>query len=206
MKKKILAFFKKHSGSSFKAKDIAQKLNIDDEHEYQSLKSFLHKLSEEEILVKIGKRYTFNNIPSSNRISGKLQITQGGYGFVVPVNKEMNDIFIAARNLGTAFSGDIVEVLLFANKKGKNYEGQIDNIIKRKREEITGSLNKSGSFFFMRSDDPDIQRDIYISKDKLKGAVKGDKIVVGKIQWNSEQLSPEGEVIEVLGKIGSPDA
>ena len=206
MKKKIIAFFKKHPGSTFKAKDVAKKLDITDENEYSSLKAFLHKLSEEEVLIKTGKRYSLNNIPTSNKLTGKLQVTQGGYGFVIPSNNTVGDIFVASRNLGTAFNGDTVDVLLFGNKKGKNYEGQIVNVIKRKKEEISGTLQKSGSFYFLKSDDPDFQKDIYISKNNLKGAKVGDKAVVGKIEWNSNNQSPEGEIVEVIGKVGSPDA
>src|SRR5690606_4692093 len=35
------------------------------------------------------------------------------------------------------------------------------------------------------------------------GAKTGDKVVVGKLVWDSSMLNPEGEVIEVLGKSGS---
>jgi len=37
----------------------------------------------------------------------------------------MRDIFIATRNLGTAFNGDTVEVVLSAKQKGKNIEGRL---------------------------------------------------------------------------------
>jgi ribonuclease R len=205
MKKKIIAFFKKNPGRGFKSRDIAKMLSIFDEHEYVSLKSFLHSLSDEGILMKSGKRYSYNNIPASNKISGVLQITQGGFGFVIPKDHNIKDIFIAARNISTAFNGDTVEVVLFANQRGKNLEGQITGIIKRKRDEIVGTLQKTNSFFFLKPDDRDMHRDIYISKNKLSGAKTGDKVIVGKIKWDSPDLNPEGEIIEVIGKSGSQD-
>src|ERR1017187_3141314 len=99
MKKKIIAFFKKNPGRGLKSRDIAKMLKITEEHEYISLKSFLHSLVDEEFLIRTGKRYLLNQVPKSNKIIGTLQITQGGFGFVIPKDSKIKDIFIASRNL-----------------------------------------------------------------------------------------------------------
>jgi ribonuclease R len=205
MKKKIIAFFKKNPGRGFKTRDVALNLDITDDHDYASLKSYLHSLVEEEFITRSGKRYMLNHTPKSNKITGTLQITQGGFGFVISKDSKMRDIFVAARNLGTAFNGDTVEVILFANQKGKNLEGQVIQVVKRKKEEIVGTLLKTNSFYFIKPDAQDFQRDIYLSKKNLKGAKTGNKVLVGNIKWDNPDLNPEGEVIEVLGKAGSRD-
>jgi ribonuclease R len=205
MKKKIIAFFKKNPGRGLKSRDIAKMLKITEEHEYVSLKSFLHSLVDEEFLMKSGKRYILKQILKSNKITGTLQITQGGFGFVIPKDSNIKDIFIASRNLSTAFNGDTVEVILFANQKRKNTEGQITGILKRKKDEIVGTLQKTNSFYFLKPDDHDLHRDIYISKNNLHGAKTGDKVIVGNIKWDSPDLNPEGEIIELIGKSGSHD-
>lgn len=206
MKKEIIAFFKRNPGKGFKNKEIAKKLNISQDYEYSSLKAAVYKLSEENFLTKSGKKYYLNQTPSSNTITGVLDLNQSGYGFVIPKNSKLGDIFIAARNLGTAFHGDTVEVALFAKKKRKNIEGQIINIIKRKREEIVGTLKKSHSFYFIKPDDMHIHRDIYLNPDKIGKAKVGDKVIVGNIVWDSSMLNPEGEIVQRLGKTGSFDA
>jgi ribonuclease R len=205
MKKKIIAFFKKNPGRGLKSRDIAKMLKINEEHEYVSLKSFLHSLVDEEFLIRSGKRYMLFQVPRSNKITGTLQITQGGFGFVIPKDSKIKDIFVASRNLSTSFNGDTVEVMLFANQKGKNIEGQITGIIKRKKDEIVGTLQKTNSFYFLKPDDQDLHRDIYISKNKLYGAKTGDKVIVGSIKWESPDLNPEGEIIEVIGRSGTQD-
>jgi ribonuclease R len=57
----------------------------------------------------------------------------------------------------------------------------------------------------LKPDDRDLHRDIYISKNKLHGAKTGDKVIVGKIKWESPDLNPEGEILELIGKSGSRD-
>ena len=206
MKKKILAFFKRNPGRQFKSKEIAKKLDVISEHGYSALKSALNALYKEGILTKSGKRYKYGAIAKSNIIEGELEVTQPGYGFVLRKDNNEGDIFIAARNLGTAFDGDIVEVSLFAQQKRKNVEGQIVKVLKRKREEIVGTLQKSKSFYFVKPDNIKIHRDIYIDKTQLHGAKVGDKVVAGKIEWESSKLNPEGQIIESIGKEGTQDA
>ena len=205
MKKKIISFFKKNPGREFKSKEIAKKLNIDSDHEYSSLKSLLYDLYQEKFLIKRGKKYKLNNLPETNKVTGVLQIVNGSYGFVVLKNSRMKDIFIAARNLGNAFNGDTVEAVLFANKKGKNFEGQIVKVIDRHKKEIVGTLKKSKSFYFIEPDDVAVHKDIYIDKSDLAGAEEGDKVIAGHISWNNSMLNPEGKIIEVIGKAGSFD-
>ncbi len=205
MKKKIIAFFKRNPGREFKPKEIAKRLNLNQDHEYSALKSVLHNLTDEDFLARTGKRYRINSLPSTNRVTGELQIINGSYGFVLLKNSRMRDIFIASRNLGTAFNGDTVEAVLFAKQKGKNIEGQIVKVVKRLRKEIVGTLKKSKSFYFIDPDDPSVHRDIYIDKSDLSGAVEGDKVIIGNIEWNSSMLNPEGKVIEIIGKAGSFD-
>ncbi len=205
MKKKIIAFFKKNPARGFKTSEVAQKLDVIDEHDYASLKSYLHSLVEEGFISKSGKRFMLNHSPKSNKITGTLQITQGGFGFVISKDTKMRDIFVAARNLSTAFNGDTVEVTLFANQKGKNLEGQVIQVLKRKKEEIVGTLRKTNSFYFIKPDGQDFQRDIYLDKKNLRGAKTGNKVLVGNIKWENPDLNPEGEVIEVLGMAGSRD-
>ena len=205
MKKKIIAFFKKNPGKGFKSKEIAKHLNISSDHEYASLKATVYKLSKEDVLMKMGKKYYLNQQPFSNTLTGTIEITPAGYGFVIPKNSKTGDIFVAARNLGTALHGDTVEAVLFAHKKRKNLEGQVINVLKRKREEIIGTLKKSHSFFFIKPDDSKIHRDIYINPEKVNNAKIGEKVVVGNIIWDSSMPNPEGEVLQKLGKAGSLD-
>ncbi|MGA7837227.1 MAG: ribonuclease R, partial [Ignavibacteriaceae bacterium] len=129
MKKKLIAFFKKNPGRQFKSKEISKRLGVDSDHEYSALKATLNLLYKEGFLAKSGKRYKYNAAVKSGTVTGVLEVTQGGYGFVVLKDKLKNDVFIAARNLGTAFNGDTVEITLFAQQKKKNQEGQVIDVI-----------------------------------------------------------------------------
>ena len=202
MKQKIKSFFKKNPGRAIKAKEIAKQLEVSTEFEYEQLKAVLFDLTEELFLKKNGKRYQLHQTELSSSVTGRLQITQGGFGFVIVDGSKDKDIFIAERNIGTAFSGDIVEVYIFATQKGKSIEGQIVKIIKRKREQIIGVLKKTGSLYFIQPDESDIHKDVFVDSKKLMKAKIGDKVAVGEIEWTDPKLNPVGRIVEVLGKAG----
>ncbi|MCL6098362.1 MAG: ribonuclease R [Bacteroidetes bacterium] len=206
MKKEVKAFFKNHPSSKLKSKDLAKKFNISEEYAYEELKHVLHSLTEEGFLAREGKRYQISR-SGSDKLIGTLQIIgEGDYGFVKLKDNQFKDIFVAGKNLKTAFDGDLVEVVLISTKRGKSLEGEIVNVVERKRNEIVGTLQKSNSFYFVQPDDKKIHRDIYVAANKLGNAKAGDKVVIGNIEWKSQQLNPEGQIKEIFGKAGSYDA
>lgn len=209
MKKKIKSFFRNHPDAKIKTKELARKLGVESEHEYAELKYFLHKLQEEDVITKLGKRYSLNRKDSfgEGKLIGKLSIFNGGdYGFVSLKNNNIKDIFIPGKYLNTAMDGDTVEVSLLAQKFGKNIEGQVINVLERAHKEIIGTLKKSKSFYFVESDDKKLHHNIYISQKNLSHAKEGDKVVIGDLEWKSPNANPEGKIQEVLGKAGSYDA
>lgn len=207
MKKEIKAYFKNHPSLKVKSKEIAKHFGITEEFAYAELKSILFKLTEEGYLEKQGKRYSLSSF-GSDKLIGQLQIiSEGDYGFVALKDQSYKtDVFISGKNLGTAFDGDLVHVNLLSKKHGKNIEGQIVEVVERKQNDIVGILQKSKSFYFVSADNKKIHRDIYVSSEYLNGSKVGDKVVVGKIEWKSPDLNPEGQILEVLGRAGSYDA
>ena len=203
MKNELKYFFKKHPGRSFKPKEVAKRMRIKDDVAYRKLKSSLHQLESEQFLSRNGKRYKLFTQPDTNRLVGHFNMNEGGYGFVTPKNSKTGDVFIAARNIGNAFHGDKVEVVLFAKQKGKNLEGQIIKVIERKRKEIVGQLKKNKSFYFVTPDDPKIHRDIYVESKNLQESKTGDKVAVSNISWEDRMLNPVGEIVDVIGKEGT---
>jgi len=207
MKKEIKSYFKNHSSLKLKSKEIAKHFGITEEYEYAELKSVLFKLTEEGFLQKQGKRYSLSS-SGTDKLIGQLQIVgEGDYGFVVLKGQNnKTDVFIPEKNLGTAFDGDTVHIILMAKKHGKNIEGRIIDVVERTQNEIVGRLEKSKSFYFVVPDNKKIHRDIYVANNFLKNARVGDKVVIGKIEWKSPDVNPEGQILEVLGKSGTYDA
>lgn len=111
--------------------------------------------------------------------------------------------------MSTALHGDKVAVALFARPVRKRrrderdrLEGEIVEVLERKTTTIVGTLEESRTAFFVVPDDEHIARDVYVAREDARGARPGDKVVVQLLPWSDPALSPEGVVLEVLGRAG----
>lgn len=132
-------------------------------------------------------------------IKGILQVKSGGFGFV---GAEDGDIFISADNMNGAFDGEeVVAGILPEQKRGSNREGVIKEIVSQLPIEVVGTVDKSKNAMFVICDDKTTE-DIYIPKQKNGGARNFDKVVVSINKRGENNRSPEGEILEVLGRSG----
>jgi ribonuclease R len=101
--------------------------------------------------------------------------------------------------------GDKVEVSVIEFADTNIREAIVENILERAKHRITGKLESSGgkdSFAFVIPDEKKFKKDIHVSSQFLKGARPGDKVICEITKWDYQDLSPEGKIIEVLGKAG----
>lgn len=205
MKKEIKVFFKKYPDQKIKSSELAKKLHSGSDEEYAQLKEQLYILTKEGFLTKQGKRYSLTK-ESEGKLIGTFQLSrEGTYGFVIMKNSNLNDVFIPEKYFNTAMNGDTVQIELVPKQRGKNIEGKIIEIIKRKFDEVIGTLRKQNSTYFVVPDSSELLNDFYIASTNLHGARDGDKVVIGGIKWEKKNLHPEGKIIEVLGKEGTYD-
>ena len=145
------------------------------------------------------------HIPESLRqyITGKVDMKSSGKAYLLPDNKEIEDVFIAANHTKHAMDGDHVRVLLFPRRGsvGK-LEGQIVEILQRNKNYIVGIVTCSGKYYFLEPDNPSVPVDIFLPAETLQKAKPGEKVVVRIVDWPPHLNNPVGEVIAVLGQPG----
>jgi len=137
-----------------------------------------------------------------NLIIGILEGNERGYGFLIPEDKEKDDIFIPAEDMNGALHGDKVIVRITKKSNdGRRDEGEILRILDRANKYIVGTFESSKNFGFVLPDDSKISMDIFISKSDFNGAKTSQKVVVEITQWPEKRRNPEGKIVEVLGYI-----
>ena len=80
-------------------------------------------------------------IDKKNYKEGIIEVNSSGNGYVLMPEGE-DDIFVARKNIGRAFNGDLVFVYQFNRKKSGRNEGEIVEIIERKNQNFK-TLQKS---------------------------------------------------------------
>lgn len=146
-----------------------------------------------------------------NLVVGKMSITSKGFGFVIPDNgleegkAKVDDIFIPAGMLNSAMNNDKVLVRITTERSSfTKREGEVIRILERANNKVVGTFESSRTFGFVVPDDSRLNQDIFIEGRNFNGAKVGMKVVAEITKWPTKNHSPEGKIIEVLGKIGAP--
>ncbi len=200
VREKIITILSKSPQQGFNYKQIAKRLDNNDPSEKQMISEILRELAKKGTVKEIHQgKYSVR--ASRGHITGTVDMTRMGYGFVVSDDIE-EDVFVAARNLRTALHGDKVKVWLYARKKGSRPEGEVVEIIERWRTSFVGTVEIMPNFAFLIPDNKNMPFDLFIPSSKLNGAKQGQKAVARVIEWDSKSKNPVAEIINVLGEPG----
>jgi len=135
----------------------------------------------------------------SRKVEGKIQMTSKGYAFLLPTDINIEDIFIAEKDLCGAMHNDKVVVSVKGNG-GRREEGKVIQVLERGSERVVGVLEINKKIACVKPDDVKFGKDISIPLSKLNGASHGEKVVVKITRYYASKRNPDGEIVEVLGK------
>jgi ribonuclease R/exosome complex exonuclease DIS3/RRP44 len=196
----ILAILRKDHSKPHNYKQIAGKLGVDDASSRNQIIKKLKALQIQGTIQEI-ERGKYIITPSKNYYTGRVDIAGRGQGYIIVEDLE-DDIFVSSKNLNKALNGDTVEVYVFKRKKGGKTEGEITQIIERKKTEFVGVIQVQENFAFVDVTDHKMHTDIFVPKNKINGAKDGEKVLVLMEDWPEKADSPFGSVLKVLGMPG----
>lgn len=128
---------------------------------------------------------------------------QKGFGFV-EVEGQEEDFFIPPEYTNNAFHQDTVEIELMGRPNGRRTEAKVLRVISHAITQVVGTYQKNKAFGFVIPDNQKLNQDIFVSKERSKGAVDGHKVVVEITDYGKPGRKPEGKVVEILGHINDP--
>lgn len=196
-KDELFAFFQKHPEKPWHLQDLQKQLGF--KHR-TPLRQLLAELVDEGRLIRTRRR-TYGLPQEMNLVVGRLQVTSGGYGFVIPEKEGGKDLFIPADRLGGAWDGDRVVARPNPNKSDNGrVSGEIVRILKRKHQLVVGTLEYAKGYAILRPDSPKLRERILLLPESV-GKLEGGSRIVGRMVWPevSGEKDPFAEVVEVLG-------
>ena len=181
--------------------EILTKFDIDVSSKKEFYK-ILDSLEKEGLIIKTGnERYA--PINKDYLVVGTLEGNERGFGFVIPDDKDREDVFIPAENMIGAMHGDrVIANILNKSIGGRRDEGEIIRILSRENQFVVGTFEENKNFGFLIPDDQKITHDIFIPKGSYGEAKNRQKVVVEITMWPEPRRNPEGKVVEVLGYVG----
>ena len=199
----IKNLFRQYPSLSVKFNILLGKLKLGRKQKIK-LRDTLNLLIDDGFLYKRGKYYELKE--KSELHEGKLVLDKGfDFSIETILDGFKTRIKVRKRNLLTAMVDDIVEFSIIEYSESELREAIVEKIIQRAIHKIVGNLQfGSGKkeYAFVIPDDKKFQKDIYIPANNLKNAKNGEKVVCEIVTWEYQDISPEGKIIEVLGKAG----
>lgn len=135
---------------------------------------------------------------------GNLDITRSGMGFVVVPALE-TDILIRPGDFNTAMHGDTV-IVRIKNANGRRMQGEVTEVLTRKRTEFIGHIEMNNGFAFFVADGDKPMPDLFIPLSNINQAKDKDRVVARLLKWEKGDKRPVGEVVNILDPENSNDA
>ncbi|GHV55921.1 ribonuclease R [Bacteroidia bacterium] len=197
---RIVSYFNTHPNEALNYKQISAGIGATLQNEKLMIASILETLFSEEYLIQADRgKYRLNSICSiaegvfERRSNGKNSFIPDGGG---------NPIFVAERNSLYAMNKDRVRVQILAQRKGREPEAEVIEILQRRQDTVVGVLEVSNYYAYLIVDSKIWANDIFIPKDKLKDGKTGQKAIVRIVEWPDRAKNPVGEVVDILGDTG----
>ena len=127
---------------------------------------------------------------------GTINLTTKGYGFFIPDDKTLDDVFISCDNLNGAMHNDRVLIQRNYTQTGNRADGKVLKILSHGLNVCVGKVDTITSNFATIVPDNKKINPITVRTEYLMNAKKGDKVVVNITKHNARM--PHGKVIEVL--------
>ncbi|RCH56246.1 ribonuclease R [Mucilaginibacter hurinus] len=200
----VLDVFERNGNTPLNHKQVAAKLNVHDPESREIVLEILKDEAKRNVLKQVspGK---FQVVELKTFVEGRVDMTADGSAFIVTDDPDETDIFVAPRKLRTALHGDRVKVYVYAKKTGKHKEGEVIEILQRRKMEFTGIVKMSDRYAFFIPDDRKMLHDIFIPFDEINGAKNGIKAVAEITDWPADAKNPVGRIKHILGEQGEND-
>lgn len=196
----LLSYMRESAYKPLNAEELIEALQVEDVKEFVVL---LREMENKGLIV-FTRKNKYGLPEKMGLTAGRFQAHSKGFGFLIPDNPELNDIFIGADNTNGAMHNDRIMVRALKHATGARQEGEIIRILERANQRVVGTFEDARRYGFVLPDEKRLTQDIFIPKDAYNGAKDGDKVIVEITKWAESRRNPEGKVVEVFGQAGAP--
>lgn len=203
LRKAMCELMERHPGRSYNYKEMAKSLNVHRMDTKRLIFELLKELADAGELTEVSTG-RFKGKKIGSYITGVVELTAKGSAYIISDESE-EDVFVAFNNLKHALNGDKVKVLVYARRKNSRPEGEVVEILEKKKATFVGTIQLSENYAFLLPSGKQMPYDVFIPLHQLNGAKNGEKVIVKVTEWPEKQKNPVGQVIEVLGTPGDND-
>ena len=196
----VLAFLKHNSEKAFNYKQLGSAMEIDNESDRFALLETLEELKHQGFVTEkeVGK---YQAKETKTYHTGTIDFTTQGTAYVI-ISPDEPDIFIPFRKSKDAMHGDLVKVNVFTQRGRGKPEGEVVEVIQRKKTKFVGTIQINPKFAFVVPDFSKLHVDFFVPLSDINDAKNGQKVLVEMTEWRKGSDNPNAKVVEVFGNPG----
>jgi ribonuclease R len=200
----ILTLLDNSHEKSYSFKKLVQRLHLKKKEDIKVAGQVIDELLEGDRIKQLNNG-SFTGNRSQKELTGIVDHVSSRFAYV-KVGADQPDIYVKGKDLGSAFDGDTVTLVVFPTRHGEHPEGKVTGVVKRNRNRFVGKVELSKNFAFVVPDFRKIHADFFVYPENINGARSGDKVIIEVTAWAEEDKKPEAKIIEILGKAGENEA
>jgi len=139
-----------------------------------------------------------------SEVEGTVQGHRDGHGFLVREGASVPDVYLSPQEMRSVLHRDRVRARIVRYDRKGRPEGQVLEIVERRKSPLIGRLLHEGGAWLVAPEDRRYGQDILIAKNATANAEAGQIVSVELTEPPSMFSQPVGRVVEVLGEIDDP--
>ncbi len=201
LKDKILSFFFSRPRHRFTPAEVLKGAG-GARGDLDAIAEGLRQLCREGKLVRLKKsRYALPDAQSC--VTGRVHAHPDGFGFLIPEEKDREDIYIGRREMRRVMHGDRI-LIRIDRKRGRGGEAHVVQVLERGQKRILGTYEEIQGRGFLVPMDLRIGPAIPLAAGRAKPG-KGKVIAAEIVRYGTALSSPQAEIVETLGDPDDPE-
>jgi ribonuclease R len=204
----ILGLLSDPRGRGLTLQQIVRKMGLKKKDDIKRAGQVVDELEEEGTIQKLSNgsyKAERSDTAKGEEFTGIVDHVSSRFAYV-KIGEDRSDIYVTAKDLGSAVDGDTVKLIIFNTKHGEHQEGKVTEVIKRNRTRFVGKIEVSKNYAFVVPDYRKVHQDFFVYPENIDKAKSGDKVIIEVTAWAQGDKSPEAKVVDVLGKAGENEA
>ena len=199
--RRILDLFAKKPRTRLTPVEIQKRAGFERD-ELQRVVDALRELCREGRIVRLKKNH-YALPDAQNLLTGRVHAHPDGFGFLVPDNKGMEDLYLNRREMRRVMHGDRVMVRADRKKQG-GVETHIVQVLERAQKRLIGTYDEFDGRGYLIPMDPRIGTAIALQQTAPKSE-KGKVVATEIVRYGTAMSGPEGKLVQVMGNPDDPE-
>ena len=197
---KILGLFANNPRARLTPSEIHRRAGFPGD-DLQQVSDALRELCRQGRLVRLKKNH--HALPDrQNLVTGRIHAHPDGYGFLIPDDKDTDDLYINRREMRRVMHGDRVMARNERKPRGGS-EAHVVQVLERAQKRLVGTYNEIDRHGYLIPMDPRIAP---IRIDTTGKKPDEGKVIAAEIsRYGSAMSAPEAHIVSIIGDPDDPE-